>query len=135
MPGSVECEAKTTEGEHQEKEIQNHPSFPGELFHGCKSAQVLQALQSRDTLAVPGDHESAALHAEHVPWIICETELNAMTTRVHSEPLIRLSFLHVGQETKSAVPGLRSIRCIAAYHGQYRSVEPKGAMYVSNGYG
>jgi hypothetical protein len=69
------------------------------------------------TLAVCGDHERAALHAEHVLVIDCDAELNAITTRACSDPLIRLSFLHAGQATKSAVPGRRSIRCMAALPG------------------
>jgi len=55
-----------------------------------------------------------------------------MTTRVHSEPLILLSFLQAGQGTYSAVPGRRSIRCIAVYHDQYWRKQPKGAMYDGN---
>jgi hypothetical protein len=73
------------------------------------------------------------LQAEQVPVIDCETELNAITTRVHSEPLIRVSFLQAGQATKSAVPGRRSMRCISVSLGTYWRRGPKGAMYCSNG--
>lgn len=67
VEASVEREANTTQREHQEQEIEDHPRLAGKLLHRYKSAQVLKALQSLATLAVPGDHESAALQAEQLP--------------------------------------------------------------------
>jgi len=128
----VKRKSQTTKGEDQKEKIENHSGSLGGFSHRGRQTQIVESAQIRATFAVPGDQESAALQPEQVPWINCEIELKAITTRVHSEPLIRFSFLQVGQGTYSAVPGRRSIRCIAGYHGQYWRKEPRSAMYDGN---
>ena len=85
------------------------------------------------TFAVCGDQAICALQASHLLWTACDTELNAIMTRVCFDPLIRFSFLHEGQATKRPVPLRRSILCIAHYLREYRAGVPKGAMYPGNG--
>jgi|SRR5579872_2010712 len=99
MHAAIEREAEAAHRQDEEEEIQHHSRTLCGFLGCCGSSKIKKVVQIRATFAVPGDQSIAALQAEQVPLMDCEIELKAITTRVHSEPLMRLSLLQVGHAT------------------------------------